>query len=338
MADTRTEAMTEEKYWTPTPEGFVRATERMLETYGERVNRYELCRNYLDEPVYALRIGRGTRNVVFLGCVHGHEPAGTCGLMALMDGLLGGKVPGSDDSFDPAPMLLNEFSIECVPMANPDGARRFAAQVPDSYPGLTFTNDPEDVERMARIHSEPGHTLGKLRPPHYTPQEVMEWRMTGKPMGTLFTEEGVELWRDWAHGRSMQMVALRELLRLREPELFVDVHQHQIGSRIFLPSGLRAHGDRRKHERLAEAAYDALEAAGIAFTRRVTPYIQDRPDLECSTNWAYMRLGSLQFLLEVDWGYRWASFGHEGSDLPVLTKAEIVMTVWHVLTAFMLTL
>ena len=254
-----------QRYWVPMPDQFEKAADRLVEAHAGRIERYEVCRNYLNDRVHGFRIGEGSRQVLFLGTVHGHEPAGTCGLLALLDGLLSGRVPGSDQPYEPARRLLEQFAIDCVPMGNPDAARRYGSQVPNSYLPDTFTFGPEDSQRYRTLHSEPGIAFQRPRPPHFTPREVMEWRQTGKPMGSLFTEEGVELWKDWAHGRSPQIVAMRELLRLRRPELFVDVHQTELANCIFVPSGLRSDADQARHARLAHAAYDDLERTGIIY-------------------------------------------------------------------------
>lgn len=340
MLEQGCDAVIEECYWVHSPELFERAGTRLLETYPDHIQRYHLCTNDLGEPVWVFRLGHGQRNVVLLGRTHGHEPAGTCGLVALMDGLLSAKVPGTNMPYDQAERLLHGFTLECIPMVNPDAARRWASQVRDSFPALDYTNSPEDTRRLREIHSEPGLTLGKERPPHFTAEEVIEWRRHGKSMGSLFTEEGVELWMDWAHGRSMQIVALRELLRLRQTVLFVDIHQQELPSQIFIPTGLRTEEDRRRHEYLAEAALDAIEGAGIPCNRRVVPFF-DRPDLNNSTNWAYLYGGSMQLLFEIDWGHRWG--GEWIQDMCIaqmipLSKAQIVMTVWWGITGLLLSL
>src|SRR5262245_31340530 len=118
MSTSEVDANVVERYWVPMPEQFERAADRLAEAHGDRVERYEVCRNYLNDRVQGFRIGEGSRNVVFLGTVHGHEPAGTCGLLALMDGLLRGRVPGSDEPYEPAGRLLRELAIDCVPMGN----------------------------------------------------------------------------------------------------------------------------------------------------------------------------------------------------------------------------
>jgi hypothetical protein len=328
----------EQRYWSPTPEQFQVAAERLSATYPGALQRYELCRNDLGESIEVFRFGQGALSVLLLARVHGHEPAGTCGLLALMDGLLSGRVPGSCITFAPAKALLEQLSIECVPMANPDAARRFAAQVSDSYAPTQFASTREDSERYMQVHSEPGLTLNKRRPPHFTPEEVMAWRQTGKPLGTVFDEQGVELWRDWAHGRSMQVVALRELLRLRRPGLFVDIHTHEQGTQIFRPTGLKSEADRLQHEHLGLAACEAMRRAGIACVSEVPEYIKGRPDLDNSTNWAYLNAGSRQFLLEVDGGYRWQLPGFDvprTTQIRPLGREQMVMAVWYAITAML---
>jgi hypothetical protein len=337
MTTSQTAAAIEARYWVPTPDLLQRATERLLQAYPHDILRYPLCRNDLGETIHFFHLGSGPRHVVLLGGVHGHEPMGPCGLAALMDGLLSHRVPGSDEPFAAAETILQAFSMDCVPLLNPDAARRWGAQVRDSYPALQWSDSAEDFEAFRRIHSEPGLTLHKGRVPHFTPEEVINWRKTGKPMGSLFTEEGVELWKDWAHGHAMQTVAMRELLRLRRPVLFVDIHGDVLADQLFIPYGLRSEADRRRHEELATAAYDALEANDIPCVRKVVPYIQEQPDLDNSTNWAYLHLGSMQFLFEVDMGWRPAIVKDwRQAQSPPLTKAQIVMSVWHGITALLL--
>lgn len=334
----RISAAIEERYWYPSPEQFGAASDQLLQRHPDALRRYELCQNDLAEPIYVFSLGRGPRRVVLLARVHGHEPAGTCGLLALMDSLLSGREPGTEAPFEAAHSLLDEYTIECVPMANPDAARRFAAQVRNSYAADQFALTREDSERYMRVHSEPGLTFHKRRPPRFTPEELIAWRQTGKPLGVLYDEQGIELYRDWAHGRSMQIVALRELLRLRRPVLFVDIHTHERRTQVFLPAGLRSEDDRLRHERLGLAVYEALKRAGIPSMREVPPYVRGRPDLDNSTNWAYLYAGSTQFLFEIDSAYRWQLPGYDDPPatlLPALGKADMVMTVWHGIIALL---
>jgi hypothetical protein len=83
MSDASVDGRIIERYCVPMPDAFERASSQLVEQYPGRIERYELCRNHLNDRFYGFRLGHGSRNVVLLGAVRGREAAGTCGLLAI---------------------------------------------------------------------------------------------------------------------------------------------------------------------------------------------------------------------------------------------------------------
>jgi len=328
-----------ERYWVDGPKDFERRMKGIVALHPDKIEPFELCKTSSDIPVPGFLMGQGKRHVFLLGRVHGHEPAGTCGLVALMEGLARSKVPASEHQFKEAQRILNNFKLNIFPMLNPDAAERFSSQIRDSSPSEQLGYSEEDFQKLLAILHEPGLTLSKRRLPYYTPEESRILDEIGKPMGTLFTEDGVEIWKDWAYERAPQTRALKKLMCASRPFLLVDVHQHYHPTTIFTPTELHER-DVLLYKKLGGLVYDSLEKAAIPFepSRKVEPYIA-KQDVDRSVSWAYENLGTIQFLYEIDDGYRSPAQYMPGSPppkLPTITKEQIVLAVWYGITPLLL--
>jgi len=321
-----------ERYWVDSPKAFERKTKEIVTHYPNQIKPFELCKTSSGIPVLGFLVGQGKRHAFLLGRVHGHEPAGTCGLVALMEGLAREKVPGSEHRFKGAQRILNSFKLNIFPMLNPDAAERFSSQIRDSFPSEQLEYSQEDFQKLLAILHEPGLTLNKRRLPHYSPEETKILEKIGKPMGTLFTEDGVELWKDWAYEKAPQTSALKKLMCASKPVLLVDVHQHYHPTTIFTPTELHER-DVLLYKKLGGLVYESLEKASIPIepSQKVEPYI-DGQDVDRSVSWAYENSGTIQFLYEIDDGYRYPAQYTPSSlppKLPTITKEQIVLAVWY---------
>jgi len=204
--------------------------------WTQGINKDSVCKTSSDIPVPGFLMGQGKRHVFLLGRVHGHEPAGTCSLVAPMEGLAKSKVPASEHQFKEAQRILNNFKLSIFPMLNPDAAERFSSQIGDSFPSEQLGYSEEDLQKLLAILHELGLTLSKCRLPYYTPEESKILDEIGKSMGTLFTEDGVELWKDWVYEMAPQTRVVKKLMCASRPVLLVDVHQHYHPTTIFTPS------------------------------------------------------------------------------------------------------
>ena len=223
------------RYWVDSPKLFEERMKEIVELYPNKIEAFELCKNNLGQSIPGFRMGKGAKHVFLLGREHGHEPVGTCGLTFLIEGLAQGMMPFSSQQFSEAEEILEKLTLHMFPIMNPDGADRMAKQIKDSFPASVFTYSQEDSDKYKLIHSEPGLTLKHDRPPHYTPEEMEIWRKTGKPIGTLFTEDGVELWMDWKYDKAPQTRAIKKLLNGSKPILFVDIHAWETDTQIIMP-------------------------------------------------------------------------------------------------------
>jgi len=317
-----------EHCWVHTPELFAERLEELADQYPGAIESFELCRNNVGDSVPGCRMGSGSTNIFLLGREHGHEPVGPCSLTALMEGLASGTCPGEAQPLPEASAILEAMTLHLFPIMNPDGAGRFAGQVPDSFPGSHFTYCQEDSDAYRRIHSEPGLTLDNNRPPHYTPEEMEIWKKTGKPVGSLFTEDGVELWMDWDYGKAPQTRAVKEQMRQFPPALFVDVHAWESPTAILMPAADNTEAARLRS--LGDAVYAALNEAGLPVPENAS--VGDLgEDTMFGPVWAHRTYGAAAFLYEIDGGYRWFRPERKPEDvsLPTMRKEQIILSGWH---------
>ena len=312
------------RYWVDSPSRFYARIRESTTRHAGVIEAFELCRSASGLMVPGYRIGHGTAHAIFLGRVHGHEPSGTCGLTALMDGLAGGVSPDGDEPFPKAEAILNEMTLHVFPLVNPSAAERYSSQIEDSYIGAVAAEARSQGRFEEWLHEayepvlhEPGLMLNKRRPPFFTAEEMEAWAASGKILGTLFTEDGVELWKDWVNERAPQTRALKQYIRDCEPVLLVDVHNDSPPTRICPPTVVDGK-DSERFQALGSAVYAALEEAGIHGSGKVEPYLQS--DENRSVSWAYENFGTFQYLYEVD------GLG---------SREHMVLAVWYGVTALL---
>lgn len=314
-----------QRYWVDSPDKFRRRIHEIVSQNAGLIEAFELCRSASGLPVPGYRIGRGPHHAVLLGRVHGHEPSGTCGLTALLEGLAVGKSPDRGDPFPQARDILDRLTLHVFPMVNPSAAERYSSRIPDSYIGGLAAEARRQGRFEEWLHEgyeavlhEPGLLLKKRRPPFFTEQELQALAESGKVMGTLFTEDGVELWKDWVNERAPQTRALKRYLEERRPILMVDVHNDSPPTRICPPSAVEER-DAEVFQKLGSALYASLGEASIDAAGKVEPYL--RIDENKSVCWAYENFGTIQFLYEVN------GLG---------PRDHMVLAVWYGITALLI--
>ncbi len=315
------------RYWVDSPKLFEERMKEIVKLYPDKIETFELCKNNLGQSVPGFRMGKGSKHVFLLGREHGHEPVGTCGLTFFMEGLAQGMMPTFHREFSEAEEILERLTLYMFPIMNPDAADRMSRQIKDSFPASVFVYSQEDSDKYKLIHSEPGLTLKHDRPPHYSTEEMEVWRKTGKPIGTLFTEDGVELWMDWNCDKAPQTRAIKRLLNDSNPILFVDIHAWETDTQIIMPDGLNDK-DLNRHKRLGNLLYDALDEASLPINsgRHI-----GTAGGSCSIEWVYETFGAISYLYEIHNGYLWFNpdVKQKNVKLPIVSKEEIILSVWY---------
>jgi hypothetical protein len=312
-----------DRYWVPDPRDFEDRSTEILSLYPSVITSFELCKAASGDLVSGFRLGRGKRRGFLLGRVHGHEPSGTCGLTALMEGLASGKSPDTGEQFEEAQVILDEWTLDLFPMVNPSAAGRYSSQIEDSYIGEKASSAKEEgrFEEWLRkeyepVLHEPGLILKKRRPAYFTSEDLRVMETLGRPMGSLFTIDGVELWKDWVNQRAVQTRALKNRMTEHRLDLLVDVHNDSPPTRICPPTEAR---EDALYQRLGGAVYRGLGRAGIDSSQKVEPYLKN--DENKSVSWAHETLGTIQFLYEIN---------------GIGSKAHMIQAVWHGITELLL--
>ena len=272
------------------------------------------------------RHGHGPQRIVFIGRIHGHEPAGTSGTIAFLKTLMDSSVTEFDG-------WRKKYTLDIIPMVNVDAAIRYAAQVPDSYPSNRFEKTEKDYLEYKNILTAPGKELfddldmriHRLAP--VTMDKIKERRIT---LGTLYSEEGIELARDWSQQQSIYIKALLQFLQKEKTDYFVDIHCHELPSRIYLPFTEKTDIQIEQLKKCCEKLIELLREQNIPFTCKK----------ECSNygvrgisnDYVYHRFGVKSLLWEINVGYNlppsFRKVLKEDYEVRSLSKSEITRTVY----------
>jgi hypothetical protein len=338
-----------EKYWVESPNAFNKRIKEIISFHTGEVEVLELCKNSLGKPVPEIRLGKGAKHVYLLGRMHGHEAVGTCGLTALIEGLLEGKTPGSEHSFKEARRILESFKLHIFPMYNPDAAARSSKQIKDSYLPSRFSYTQKDFRCYMEIRNEPALTLKRERPAYFLPNEMEAWLKKGKSLGTLYTEDGVELWMDWNYEKAPQTRAIKKAMNMSKPSLFVDIHSWEQPTMIWMPALLNDE-TLKLHRGIGNLFYDELEKYSIPFKPdreiRVEELGEEKAYMYAGgeapkgmppIQWVYDNFGAASFVYDIDSGYRWYDGATKTEDvkIPTVSKSQIVLSVWYGITAML---
>lgn len=120
---------------------------------AETIRRTEIGRSVEDRPIYSLRYGNGTTNVLLWSQMHGDESTATMALADVFNFL------ASEPDHTLSRLLAERLTIIAIPMLNPDGAERFQRR---NAQGI-------DVNRDARMLSTPEGQALKAMQERYRP-------------------------------------------------------------------------------------------------------------------------------------------------------------------------
>ncbi|MDR3272353.1 MAG: peptidase M14 [Flavobacteriaceae bacterium] len=79
-----------------------------------KIDWAEIGKSVLGRPIYKLTLGSGSKNALLWTQMHGNETTGTLSILDLLKFFRSGHVV--------AQTILNEFTLDIIPMLNPDGA------------------------------------------------------------------------------------------------------------------------------------------------------------------------------------------------------------------------
>ena len=158
----------EERYWFFSARDGLERFRRLAYAHPDVCALQEIARSATGLPVYAMRLGRGRKQVVILSGMHGPEPSGPRGLLAYLDALLNTTAPFGI-SVD-REKILNATTLHLIPLLNPGGAQRFSQHFPDSWHGTWIPDWTEaNKVRFFAEGNEPMHFFyGTYRLQHQT--------------------------------------------------------------------------------------------------------------------------------------------------------------------------
>jgi Zinc carboxypeptidase len=284
-------------------------------------------------PLQFFRYGHGPKRIVFICRIHGHEPAGTSGAIAFLRTLIASK----DTDF----MHKDKLTIDIIPIVNVDGAIRYAQLVPESYPKNRFKETDEDYLEYKNILTSPGRDMFDnldMRVHHLDAATMTEIENKHIPLGTLYSEEGIELARDWSEQKSIHINALLEFLQEKKTESFINIHCHERPTEIYVPFTEKSDKQIETFKQYGNKLLELLRSKNIPCSpRRECNYYKYVRDI--SIDYIYEHFGIKSFLWEINVGYKlppsFKKILKEDYELRSLSKHEITQTVYMLMASFM---
>lgn len=316
----------ERDYWFFSARDGLTRMRQLANRHLEAVECGEIARSASGLPVYHFRLGRGPRAVALLSGMHGCEPSGPRGLLALLDSLLSDARPFGQ-ALD-RERLLSRLTLHVFPMINPGGAERLALHFPDSWHG-TWIGDWTDANktRFFAEANEPNHflygTYVKKAPMRFTPEQIAAWRATGHLLGSSLTDQGLDMWFDWDDTQGAETQALKRVLSAVRPYCVLDLHNFMFPTEVFAPT-VYSQGDWAAEETaLATAMQQAWRAHNLLFHDRPPRPYPKPVENYYEDNW-FHRLGARTLIAEFNGGML-ATEGAEYEPIPgmrALTRRE----------------
>ncbi|MDD5599050.1 MAG: M14 family zinc carboxypeptidase [Victivallaceae bacterium] len=284
-------------------------------------------------PLQFFRYGHGAERIVFICRIHGHEPAGTSGAIAFLKTLAPDKVDFS--GFDA------KYTIDVIPMVNVDAAVRYARQVPDSYPGNRFKENEEDYSEYKNILTSPGREMfsnPEMRVHHLDKTTLKEMQKKHILPGTVYSEEGIELARDWPEQKSKHIKALLQFLQQEKTDYFIDIHCHEKPTEIYVPFTEKPDSKLNALKKCGEKLIELLRGKNIPCTcKRECGYYEYVRNI--SNDYIYSRFGIGSFLWEINVGYKlppsFRKVLKDDYEPRSLSKNEMTRTVYELMSGFM---
>ena len=286
----------------------------------------DLLKGSSEYPLQYFRYGDGSERIVFISRIHGHEPAGTSGTIAFLKTLMDQSITAFDDWWD-------KYTLDIIPMVNVDAAIRYAAQVPDSYPPNRFKRTEKDYLEYKNILTSPGKELFDdldMRVHHLDAITMTKIKDQHITLGTLYSEEGIELARDWSQQQSIYIKALLQFLRKEKTDYFIDIHCHELPSQVYQPFTEKADMQIEQLKKYSEKLIELLRIQDIPCTGKQK--CSNYGVRGISNDYIYHNLGIKSLLWEINVGYNlppsFQKILKEDYEVRSLSKSEITRTVY----------
>lgn len=321
----------EDRYWFFSARDGLERFGRLASAHRAACDLREIARSGTGLPVYAFRVGTGSKQVAIISGMHGCEPSGPRGLLAYLDALLNHNTPFGI-SVD-RERILAAATLLIIPLMNPGGAERFSQHFPDSWHG-TWIPEWTDANKTKFFAegNEPMHffygTYIKKPPMRFTPQQIAQWEATGHALGSSLTDDGLDMWFDWddPHGRETQGV--RDLLKSVRPHYVVDFHNFMYPTEVFAPTVYSEGGWAEEERTLALSLQGTWRKRKLQFHDRA-PRPYPKPAEKYYEDYWFHQLGARALIVEVNGGML-ATEGAEYEAVPgarALTRRESLETV-----------
>jgi len=292
------------KYWFLRPADGFNLFRQIAFANSDSCSFCEIARSASDLPVYRFRIGNGPKHIVLMSGMHGCEPSGPRGLLAILDALLSGSAPfgislnGSK--------LLTALTIHVLPLVNPGGAGRYSAHFPDSWHG-TWLRDWTDANKtrfLAEANQPSAFFFGsyvKKAPMRFSPEQIAQWEATGHVLGSSLTDDGLDMWFDWDDTRGRETLALKRLLGSVRPDCVVDFHNFMFPSEVFAPTISSEGPIAREEAKIAASIQEAWRGRNLRF-HDAPPRPYPKPKEKYYEDYWLHNLGSRAIVVEVNGG------------------------------------
>lgn len=305
-------------------------------------HKENLLNDKAEVPLWVFSYGTGLRHILFIGRIHGHEPAGTSGIIAFLEAIMQQHDWQGNDITAFTEQLQSEFTLHFIPMVNPDAAARYVCQVKDAYPGAAFAENETDYMEYKNILTAPARDLYdniNIRADKIPQADISQAAHQGIALGTLYSEAGIELFYDWTRQESPQIQALTKYIDRHRITSFVDIHCHELPTNIYIPMTAAARNEAEKFIRCGNFLLDQLRVAGIACSKSLcrTPYKTGIP-VQYAHDLLYDSKGMDCFLWEINVGYTLPEslLPEELKNSPrSLTRDEITVSVQCLISNFL---
>ena len=332
----------ERGFWFFRVEEGLKLVRRIARKHRELVWLEEMGWSSAGRPLLAVRFGRGPQRLAILSGMHGCEPSGPRGCLALADALLSGRGPDGADLRPLRQAILEKQTVCLVPLMNPDAAARFARHFPDCWHGTWYKTWEEAKELFLAEGNEPqGHFTGsnwKKPPMYFTPAQVAEWTAGGHELGSSLTAAGVDIWFDWESFRAVETHAVRDLLDRFRPHAVVDIHNFMFPTEVFAPTVYSSAARAERETALALAMEAALDRARLPRARnRPRPYPKDALPIY-EDHYFHHRLGACTLIAEVNGGLlatEGKEYQKELEGQRPLSRAESIESTYRMLLALL---
>ncbi len=215
--------------------------------------------SFSGRELVALRAGTGPLNVVIVGGMHAAELVSGYGMLAFAYSLASGQSLDGENVDDWLRAVYESQTITLIPVHNIDGAVRMSKFLPGCYTRNRFKGS--DWDAYNHFVRDPIQRFGLTRGvDHFlTEDQVRIWvEEEGGMLGQLWSDQGVDLFEDWANLRAPETQSLRNLLDEIRPHCIFEMHNHEVQTQMFVPIPAAEGSDRVAQLQYGEEMMTAL--------------------------------------------------------------------------------